>query len=502
MAEHNLQALLQSIPEPTTIVGDPTRLMVADITNDSRTVSDGALYVALHGLHTDGHRYVPDAIRRGATAVLHEDPLSNYDPTVVYIRSAEPRMAMSALADAFFDRPSASLQVIGVTGTDGKTTTTTFIHQLLEALGEPAGFLSTAGMKVDAGATPNRLHQSTPEAPEVHRILAKMVGAGRRYAVLESTSHGLSHRTARLAHVRYRAAVFTNLGHEHLEFHGSFEQYGNDKANLFRQLQPDGVGVVNRASPHANLFTQAAAARVVEYAVTEDESAELSANLAGRVTDTGPAHTQIALSWAGGSATVRLPMPGAFNAENALAALLTVAEVTGRPVEELASLLNRLTGPVGRMQVITAEPFTVVVDYAHTPGSFERVFPLFRKTAHQRLIAVFGSAGERDVAKRPIQGGIAARYADLVVLADEDPRGEDRMEILREIAAGCDGLEEGSSLFLIPDRRSAIRHAFALAHPGDVVLLLGKGHEASIIGAEQSDPWDEAAVAREELEHL
>jgi UDP-N-acetylmuramoyl-L-alanyl-D-glutamate--2,6-diaminopimelate ligase len=500
----NLSALIAVINARLHVNGDPAGITITGITNDSRRVVPGCLYVALHGDHTDGHRFIPDAITAGAHAILHTDPLDQYTPGVVYLRTNTPRPAMSALAAAYFGHPSHRLSVIGVTGTDGKTTTTALVHQLLEATGEAAGYLSTAGMKTGDREVANPLHQSTPEAPDVHRTLALMRDAGKRYAVLESTSHGLSYRTARLADVRYAAAVFTNLGHEHLEFHGTFERYRDDKANLFRQVTPNGVGVINAASPEAGYFADACGGRVARYALLPESGRGPEAELTARILAHQSTRTRFRVAWGGrlaraGSADVVLPMPGSFNVENALAAILVVSELRGVSPEALLPYTAVLRGPVGRIHVVAATPFAVVVDYAHTPGSFERVLPLFRATTEGRLIVVFGSAGERDRAKRPIQGRIASQFADIVVLADEDPRGEDRQEILREIAAGCTGLTTGESLFLISERRDAIRHAIGIAQSGDTVLLLGKGHEATIIGADGAVPWDEAAVAREEL---
>ena len=233
---HDLDILELHAPSDPPILG---------LAYDSREVRPGWLFAALEGQHTDGHRFVSQAVERGAAAVLHGRPLEATQPPgatgagtarqgVAYVRVADPRRALSALADAFHGHPSRRLEVIGVTGTDGKSTTVYLIHQLLAALGQRAGFLSTVSFQAGGQLRPNSLRQSTPEAPEVHALLAEMADAGMRYAVLEATSHGLSERTSRLAHVRFQAAVCTNITHEHLEFHGTFEQYRSDKANLFR----------------------------------------------------------------------------------------------------------------------------------------------------------------------------------------------------------------------------------------------------------------------------
>ncbi len=479
------------------------------ITNDSRRVSPGALYAALRGEHVDGHSFIARAIEAGATAILCEEVPPRPRADIAWFLAPHARRALSELSDHFYGRPSQSLLVVGVTGTDGKTSTVSFIHQLLATLTGASASLSTAGMQTGALEEPNLLHQSTPEAPEVHRILRRMLDEGARYAVLESTSHGLSHRTCRLADVRYRAAVFTNLSHEHLEFHGSFERYRSDKANLFRSLDageasdrgaPDGFpepfGVVNRDDPHAAYFEAATDRPVLGYGLASpaDYSArDLALETVG---------TQFTLLTPQGSVPCRLPVPGRFSVLNALAAAAVVQRLTGCANDELARAIAGIRPVRGRMTVVQESPFSVVVDYAHTPGAFENVLPFFRDRCAGRLIVVFGSAGERDRAKRPLQGEIADRYADLVVLADEDPRREDRMEILREIASGCGTRTEGSDLLLIPDRRAAIRAALRAARPGDTVLLLGKGHETTIIGPTEAQAWDEATVAAEEIAAL
>ena len=242
---------------------------IADITNDSRRVAAGSLYAALPGLHVDGHRFIADAIASGAAAILCERLPRAPQQDVAWFVARDARMALSELSDRFFGYPSRDIEVVGVTGTDGKTSTVYFIHQLLLAIAGSSSFLSTAAMQIGSTEQANLLHQSTPEAPEVHRTLRTMADHGSRYAVLESTSHGLSHKTCRLAHVHYRVGVFTNLSHEHLEFHGSFEAYRSDKANLFRSLE-GGFGVVNRDDENAEYFAAAAVGEVVGYGIEHD----------------------------------------------------------------------------------------------------------------------------------------------------------------------------------------------------------------------------------------
>ena len=479
--------------------GDSSR-PVRELAYDSRRVRPGDLFVALEGLHTDGHRYIDEALRRGAVAVLHSRPLPRYSPEVTYLRVPDTRRALSPLAAVFFAHPSRSLRVVGITGTDGKSTTVWLAQQLLEALGEASGFLSTVHIQTGSHPEKNPLRQSTPEAPDVQRVLRAMADRGKRFAVLEATSHGLSERTGRLRDVEFAAGAVTNISHEHLEFHGSFEQYRSDKANLFRALTP-GAGppasspfaVVNQDDPSASFLRGESRVPVFGYSLQEP-TAELRADgIEGDLSG-----SRFELHYGREHARGRLGLPGAYNLQNLLAAALVVLRLLELPLEALVPHIGRLRGVPGRMQRVCAgQPFQVIVDYAHTPRAFEQLLPLARRHCSGRLIAVFGYAGERDPGKRPLQGALAGRHCDLVILTDEDPRGENRLAILEAIAAGV--RSQGCEPLLEPDRRSAIRRALSTAGAGDTVLLLGKGHEESILYPDGPLPWDEAQVAAELL---
>jgi len=423
---------------------------------------------------------------------------------LVLIRVANTRRALSPFAAAFYGYPSQEIPVIGVTGTDGKSTTVSFIHQLLELAGHPAGFFSTVEWKTGAVVAPNPFRQSTPEAPRIHACLRDMVTNGLEYAVLESTSHGLSPLTNRLGDVRYAAAVMTNVTLEHLEFHGTVENYRADKVRLFEALTrgpQTAFGVVNGDDEHAGLFVTAAGNRPVFRYSLSDERAHLFAR---RVVEF-PDALELELAWEGHTSPCRLPVPGRFNAGNLMAALLAVSGLLtsqGQPVTplELLPLVPSLMAVKGRMTPVReGQAFSVVVDYAHTPGAFEQLLPAVKAVTPGRLIVVFGSGGERDREKRPLQGALADKWADLVVLTDEDPRLEDPQAILEDIERGMTTKKRGHTSWCIRPRREAIRHAFSLAQAGDTVLLLGKGHEQSLVTAEGSQPWDEETVARELL---
>jgi UDP-N-acetylmuramoyl-L-alanyl-D-glutamate--2,6-diaminopimelate ligase len=478
---------------------------------DSRSVRPGYLFFALPGLHDDGRAYVGAAIAAGARAVVHEGLLPSYDPAIAYARVADSRFAMSPIAAAFYGRPSRDLAVVGVTGTEGKSTTVYLIYQLLKLAGFRAGFFSTVMSDTGAGEEPNPEHQTTPEATAVQRMLASMRDAGMEYAVVEASSHGLSPRTNRLGDVDFDVGIMMNVTREHLEFHGSWEQYRADKANLFRALDRRGdaksLGIVNADDPSADYFAAQASVPMRSFSASGKEGADLSA-IDISVDQAGESFTIVERSFrpeAGPALRhrARIDLPGAFNVGNALAALLAVSGLTGKGIGDLVPLLPRLRPVRGRMTSIDrGQGFEVIVDYAHTPSSFQTVFPPLRERVKGRMICVFGSGGERDVEKRPRQGRIAADFCDIVILSDEDPRGEDSMALLEEIAAGCPELARGERLYLIPDRPSAIRKAFSLAEPGDLVALLGKGHENSIIYAKAAIPYDEIGEAEKALAEL
>ncbi|MFV9504875.1 MAG: UDP-N-acetylmuramoyl-L-alanyl-D-glutamate--2,6-diaminopimelate ligase [Oscillochloridaceae bacterium umkhey_bin13] len=482
---------------------------ITGLAYDSRQVTPGGLFVAVRGSHVDGHAYVEQALARGATALVVDarywQGQAPAQATVITV--PDSRVALAPLAAALYGYPAAHLRTIGVTGTKGKSTTTDLISQTLDHCGFSTGLISTVDFKLGGRRWANTTRQSTPEAPEVQALLADMVAAGCELAVIEATSHALSARWNRLGGCLFDVAVFLNLGHEHLDYHGSFEQYRADKARLFAMLDeripgvvlPPGErwAIVNADDPNHTFFLAAAPATAQQLRYGVQQPAEVQ----GRILRAEPAGSTVAVTTPWGASEFELPLPGPFNVANALAAL-SVALSQGASLEQASAALGRVQAPRGRMQpVVAGQPFAVLVDYAHNPESFEQVFTMLRPLTKGRIIAVFGSAGERDLAKRPLQGALAARFCDLLILTDEDPRGEDREAILAQIATGAEqaGKRAGAGYHCIPDRASALAAAMAAAQPGDLVLLLGKGHEGSIIYADHSLPWDEAAEARRAL---
>jgi len=487
---------------------------ISSLEFDSRLVGKGSMYFALPGIHTDGHKFTDEAAGKGAAVIVFQNKLRdynlNYRKDVVYLRVEDSRFAMSPIAAAFYGNPSGKIYCTGVTGTEGKSTTVYLVFQLLRSLGLKAGFISTVEFSVDGSENINPEHQTTPEATVIQRRLFEMLENSCSYAVLECSSHGLSTLTNRLGDVLFDAAVMTNVTREHLEFHKTFEQYRFDKANLFRALAPKNgripFGVVNALDRSAGYFKEAAAWPVYSFAARDGAPALLTVR--NIRSGAGGNEYDVFDSETGGTYSIKDRLPGAFNAGNVLAALITVSKLLKISVKELVPLVPALRPVKGRMTSVNCgQDFEVLVDYAHTPSSFETIFPPVRKRlpAGAKIIAVFGSAGERDTEKRSRQGNIASLWADIIILTDEDPRGEDPMAILEEIAAGVEGKTRGEDFFLIPDRREAVKKAVSLAAKDDIVLLLGKGHENSIIyswGGKKTIPYDEINCAREALNEL
>lgn len=484
---------------------------VRGVTDDSRQAAGGRLFVAVPGFHADGHDFAARAAAGGAAAVLVERRLDGLPVPQVVVRDA--RRALAAAAAWWYGDPSLRLGVVGVTGTDGKTTTSFLAAAALGAAGLRAGLVGTVETRVAGLRERHEAHVTTPGAPELQAMLAAMAEAGDQAAVLETTSHALA--LERVAGIAYDAAVVTNLTHEHLELHGTFERYREAKARLFGALAP-GPGnppkevggrpwpktaVVNADDPSRAWFERAArrsGARLVRYG----RAADAEVRLREVAEDARGLH--VAYDAPSGGAAIDLRLAGRFNAHNALA-VVALGEGLGLPPDDVRRGLESVAGVPGRMERVAAgQPFTVVVDYAHSPASLQTVLDIMAPVARAQgggLIAVFGSAGERDTAKRAVMGRVAGERCRLVVATDEDPRGENGAAIVAEIVRGAvsAGRSEGRDVLGIPDRRAAIAAAFERARPGDVVLLAGKGHEPTILYASGPIPWDEAAVARETL---
>ncbi|HEU5430375.1 MAG TPA: UDP-N-acetylmuramoyl-L-alanyl-D-glutamate--2,6-diaminopimelate ligase [Thermomicrobiales bacterium] len=475
------------------LLGDAGAI-VRGVAYDSREVAPGDLFVALPGGYVDGHDFAAAAVARGAAALLVERALPLAAPQLIV---PDARAALAVVAAELYRHPSRELDVIGITGTDGKTTTSYLTDAIFRAAGRTTGMIGTVAVRIGNEEDRHSMRQTTPESAEIQRLLRQMVVAGADCAILEATSHGLAMH--RLDGVRFQIGAVTNITHEHLEFHGTIENYWRAKGTLFERVAAaGGRAVVNvDDAGAASVLAYCDGAAVLRYS-TSGAPADLRA-VAIEADDRG---SRFWLQTGDGErAWVALPLLGAFNVENATCAA-GIALSAGISLPEIAAALARAEPAPGRMAFVDrGQPFGVVVDYAHTPASLGKVLALLRSLYRGRLIVVFGSAGERDVEKRAIQGEVAARLADVAVITSEDPRYEDADAIIDQIAggAGAAGGRDGDTVYRVADRRAAIALACGLARPGDCVLLAGKGHEGSIIWGGEKIPWNEAEVAREIL---
>ena len=474
-----LQELLERVPRAE-IVGD-ARIPIAGITYRSEDVRPGWLFVCVPGTRVYGHRFAEDAGASGAAALVAERPLSlSHGPTQVLVPSV--REAMGPVAAAFYGRPAERLVVVGVTGTNGKTTATYLLEQVFREAGMEPGVIGTTGIRV--GGRPIGYDRTTPEAPDLHRLLADMRDAGVVAVAMEVSSHGLDQH--RVGGMRFGCAVFTNLSQDHLDYHGTLEAYFRAKAMLFTP-EMAARAAINHDSPEGRSLLRADVPSVT-YGV--GVGADLRAvDIVLRADG---------LSFRVDGLEVRSRLRGAFNVHNCLAALAAARQVG---IDDAATIrgIGALTGVPGRMEPVEAgQPFQVLVDYAHTPDSLENVLRAARPLAGEhRVIAVFGCGGDRDRGKRPLMGRAATRLADLTVITSDNPRSEQPEEIIAEIEPGA--RRGGGPYRVQPDRREAIRAAIAEAGPGDVLVIAGKGHETGQEFADRTVPFDDRVVAREEL---
>jgi UDP-N-acetylmuramoyl-L-alanyl-D-glutamate--2,6-diaminopimelate ligase len=487
-------------------------IALTGIADDSRSVEPGQVFAAIRGLRVDGHDFLTPAIGRGAVALIVERApgpgAETVDPAVVEIIVRRSDVGLASAAAWWFGDPSHELDVVGVTGTNGKTTTTFLAAAALEAVGWPTGIVGTIGIRVAGALRRNDRPTTTPGAIELQGLLREMVEADRRAVVIETSSHGLA--AERVGGVAYGAAIFTNLSHEHLDFHGTFETYRAAKLSLFERLSREGrdgrpgIGVVNIDDPNGRAFaaaTTAAGVRAITY------GAEPSADVRLVALEGDASSSRLDVDTGRRRVAVTLRIGGRFNAHNALA-VVGLGLGWELDLDRVAAGLGEFRGVPGRMEaVVRGQPFHVVIDYAHTPGSLDAVGRELAELAAPhggRVISVFGASGERDTGKRPLMGRAAGARSRLVIVTEDDSRNEDPEPIFEAIVTGAEsaGLQRGHEILVIPDRRAAIAEAFARARPADVVLLAGKGHETWNIGPAGAEPWSEREAAEASLAEL
>lgn len=478
-------------------------LPITGITLDSRAVKPGHLFVAMQGGSVDGHEFIPNAIENGASVVVGEKVIKGL--SIPYIRLENSRQALTWLSAAYYDWPGRKLTVIGVTGTDGKTTTTNLIYQILLAAGMRTGMISTVNAVIGDEILDTGFHVTTPDAHEVQFYLSKMVDAGLTHVVLETTSHGWAQY--RIDACEFDIGVITNITHEHLDQHGSFENYRAAKARLFSSLERTlkkkqgnpRLGIINRDDASFNYLSDFIQVKKLSYGLG------LAADLRAENIEYTRTSLQFTATHKDFRVDISSQLVGKYNISNCLAAL--AATVIGLGVEPIiaAKGITELKNIPGRMERFElGQPFTAIVDFAHTPNALKVTLEAARQMMEGRVISVIGSAGLRDKEKRRMMAETSVEMANLTVLTAEDPRTESLDGILEEMAAGArsKGGREGETFWRVPDRGEAIRVALRLARPGDVVISCGKGHEQSMCFGVIEYPWDDRIAMRAALSEL
>jgi UDP-N-acetylmuramoyl-L-alanyl-D-glutamate--2,6-diaminopimelate ligase len=467
-------------------VRNPAAVAVTGLAYDAGAVGAGALFACVPGQRADGHDFAAEAVGRGAVALLVERPVDLPVPQVVV---ADVRLAMALAADAFFGRPTRELEVAGVTGTNGKTTTAFLLYSVLAAAGRRPGLLGTVEMRV--GGERRAVTRTTPEAIDLQRTFRELLDAGDRSCAMEASSH--ASELKRLVGTRFRALVFTNLSQDHLDFHGTLAAYFEAKRRLFTEPDVDGnrpPAAVNVGDPHGRRLAEELRglhSRVLTFGFADD------ADIRPEKLELTPSAT----SFRAGRLSVRPRLRGRFNVENVLGAI-AAGRLLGLDDEAIVRGVEHVAGVPGRFEAVEeGQPFAVLVDYAHTPEALENVLAEARRLASGRLICVFGCGGDRDRAKRPLMGEVVGRLADVAIVTSDNPRSEKPEAIIEEILAGMNGSEEVEA-----DRAAAIALAVERAGEGDVVVIAGKGHEQGQELRDRTIPFDDREVARDALRRL
>ena len=464
---------------------------VTGIAYDSRAVQPGHVFVGLRGQHADGASFARHAVERGAIAVVSEQPAPS-GTGAAWVNVSDARLALACLAAAFYRHPSREIQVVGITGTNGKTTTAYLLAGIFEAVGIRCGLLGTVAYRT--GAEVREATRTTPEAPDLQALLREMADSGCGACAMEVSSHALSLR--RVDDITFAAGIFTNLTRDHLDFHADMDNYFQAKRRLLTMLPRDAPSVLNVDDPRGSALVEAGG-RPMTFAINRPADitpGPLSFSLEGLVFD---------IRTPRGTVRVKSTLVGRPNVYNILAAVAT-ATALGLPFDAVERGLEAVTGVPGRFQIVSrpADEVTVVVDYAHTDDALRNLLETARPLARGRVMTVFGCGGDRDRTKRPLMGAVAGRLSDLVVVTSDNPRSEDPDRIIEEILRGltADAIREGAPRVLtIADRRAAIVKAIELARPGDLVLIAGKGHEKYQVVGAQVLPFDDVTVAREAL---
>lgn len=506
MLKKKLKTILENIPLHYRSTERTLDVLITGIQYDSREVNSGHIFVALEGGNVDGHLYIESAVNKGAAAIVGTQEVRKWNQLPVpYLQFANTREALAYLSASYYDYPSRSMVLIGVTGTDGKTTTSNFIYQILRTAGLKAGMISTVNAQIGDEILDTGFHVTTPEAPAVQYYLWKMKEAGLTHVVLEATSHGLAQQ--RVVGCDFDIAVVTNITHEHLDYHGSYQEYLRAKGLLFESLTKTPVkdffqkkiAVLNKDDQSFAYLTKITQVEQIHYSIA-DKADIWTQNV--RLEPEGSHFTACGNDF---SVEVYTHLPGEFNISNALAGLST--GIFGLQLEpELAARgIENMRYVPGRMeQIRLGQNFQAIVDFAHTPKALEKAILTVKKITKGRVIAIFGSAGLRDRLKRRMMAETSAQLADITIITAEDPRTESLDAILAEMqkAAEAQGAVLGKTLFIVPDRGRAIELGVEIAQPGDVVMPCGKGHEQSMCFGEEEYLWDDRTAMKAALSKL
>lgn len=464
---------------------------IQGISYDSRKTGQGFLFVCIPGFKTDGHDYIQNAIEKGAIAVLAQHKVEVPDGISLLI-TQDTRKALPVLSANFYGHPSQKLKVVGVTGTNGKTSTTHLVQAILEKWGKKTGIMGTLYARIDEEE--KNFGHTTPESVDIQSFIHEVVNHAGEYMVMEVSSHALD--LGRVDGVHFHSAVFTNLTQDHLDYHETMDAYRACKVKLFQQLSlTNGSGIINIDDSSFKAFVDACPASYVTYGMNEE------ADIRAVDVKTGLRGSQFTVWYKGHSFPIKTRLIGLFSVYNTLAAVAFALQEGIEPAI-IQEALEEVYGVPGRFeQVDCGQDFTVVVDYAHTPDGLENILKTGRKLAEKRLITVFGCGGDRDRTKRPIMGRIAAQYSDFCIVTSDNPRTEGPEAIIDEIIPGLHEVE-GSRYARVVDRREAIHHAITMARPGDLVIIAGKGHETYQLVKDQVLPFDDRKVAAEFLKGM
>lgn len=488
--------LLLSATEISALAGD-TDKDISQVTDDSRNIKKDALFVAVHGFKTDGHKYIAAALANGAAAVVIQDP-SYISQHYTWLLVPDTHKALADLSAAFWGYPGGSLNVIGVTGTNGKTTTANLIAAVLEERGYSTGLLGTIHNRLGQEIFP--VQHTTPEAPELQELLHDFLDKGAEYAVMEVSSHALD--LQRVSSLEFDVAVFTNLTQDHLDFHGTMERYLASKSKLFLSLGRNAskkrrkYAIINIDDPAGAKLADMISVPRITYGMMN--KADVRAEQV-KVTARGVSYL---LSYSEKLIPVSLKLTGVFNVYNSLAAI-AVGLVENVPIDSIISSLERISGISGRLEKVEGgQEFTVIVDYCHTPDGLDNCLRTAREIAEGRVITVFGCGGDRDKTKRPLMGEVAGRLSDYIIVTSDNPRSEEPQKIIDDIIPGLQQALGKKQFIAESDRRKAIKLAIEKASPGDVVIIAGKGHEDYQIIGEQVLTFDDRQVASEAIKDI